>query len=66
VKRITPGATVRVRMYDARIIEGQICMGGILKTTAGIEVRVRSAYALYTVNADQIVKVLRRRSQEAR
>jgi hypothetical protein len=57
--RLRPGAKVRVRLFDARLVEGTICAGGIIETTSGTKVRVLSGPALYLVNADQIQKVTR-------
>ncbi len=49
-----PGDPVIVRLFDARTVQGTICVGGILNTVGGTKIRVRGD-AVYLVNPDQII-----------
>lgn len=55
---IQPEDTVRVRLYDARVITAQVCKDGIAQTVSGTKVRVRSRDAVLTVDAGQILEVI--------
>lgn len=50
-----PGDPVIVRLFDARKVQGTICVGGITETVGGTKIRVRSGDAVYVVNPDQII-----------
>ena len=58
-----PGDAVIVKMFDARTVKGHVCVGGILNTTRGIRVRVRSGDAVYLVNYEQVRKATKREVQ---
>ena len=48
---------VHVRLYDGRVVVGKVC--SVEETVAGTKVRIVSGDCLLTVNADQIVAVVR-------
>jgi hypothetical protein len=50
-----PGNPVIVRLFDARTIQGTVCLGGIMQTVSGTKIRVRSGHAVYLVNSEQII-----------
>lgn len=52
-----PGDSVLVRLHDGRIIEAQVCVGGIMETVRGTKVRVRCGEMTYTVDSTQIVQL---------
>src|SRR5229473_7924847 len=54
-KDLQPGAPVIVRLFDARTVQGTICVGGVMQTVAGTKIRVRFGAAVYLVNAEQII-----------
>ncbi len=60
-----PGDPVVVRLFDARTVQGTICVGGILNTVGGTKIRVRSGDAVYLVNRDQIIGASKDTKREA-
>ena len=49
------GSTVRVQLFDARVLRGEV--RAILETTGGCKIRVLSGACLLTVNSDQVIAV---------
>ncbi len=60
-----PGDPVVVRLFDARTVQGTICVGGIMETVGGTKVRVRSGHAVYVVNSEQIIGATKAAKSEA-
>jgi hypothetical protein len=53
-----PGDSVRVHLFNGRVIEATICVGGVSHTVSGTKIRVRSGSAVFLVGAAR-VKVMR-------
>ncbi len=64
-KDLQPGAPVIVRLFDARTVQGTICVGGVMETVGGTKIRVRSGAAVYLVNRDQIIGATKGAKTEA-
>ena len=60
-----PGDPVTIRPFDARTVQGTICVGGIMQTVGGTKVRVRSGAAVYLVDPEQIIGTTKGAKREA-
>ncbi len=58
---VVPGDVVRAVMFDARRVQGTVCLGGNIETCSGAKIRFRSGGEVFLVNLGQIKKLVRRR-----
>ena len=56
--KIEPGNVVRVQLFDGRIVEGEVCIGGGIESKSGRKVRIKSADAVVTIKAEQVISIL--------
>jgi hypothetical protein len=50
---------ITVRLYDGRVVVGKVC--AVEETVAGTKVRVKSGDCVLTIDAEQVIGIMRKR-----